>query len=284
MAKSKNGSKKESKKGARKLRKSGEAKQKVHDAEPSLSEELAAVPTPAQSVAPVQNEAPTKVENVHQKGKKMRGMSFDQKCEAIHKLMRDSNSFFKIPELEGLGRSVGVVPQSVKEVVLTLVSEGKVMNEKVGSQQIFWSLVSGDKAKLLKREEKLSNEIAMKEQNIAALTQQKRAMEQTAPPAEVAQTAKVEADKLNTETRQMQQTMQNMSANNPIEIKKKKSLLEQMMDEANRCGENAETARDWILDKKRGEITVQQLNEHFGFPEEFECLDIDEWMAKMGQK
>ena len=63
---------------------------------------------------------------------------------------------FNFLRLEAQGRSIGVVPQSVKEVVLTLVSEGKVKNEKVGSQQVFWALASEEKAGLLTSREKLS--------------------------------------------------------------------------------------------------------------------------------
>ena len=173
-------------------------------------------PTPA-TAQPAENAPAT--ENVHQKFKKARGMSFEGKCGAILKLLRDSNSFWKIPEIEAHGRSVGVVPQSVKDVVMTLVSENKVKNEKVGSLSIFWALASEEKAGLLTSCEKLNGAIEECESSLAQLEAQKEQLASTVPSEELSCQAKQECDKLQAEIATMEKSVILMKENDPVEIR-----------------------------------------------------------------
>uniref|UniRef100_A0A9I9DA45 Mnd1 HTH domain-containing protein n=1 Tax=Cucumis melo TaxID=3656 RepID=A0A9I9DA45_CUCME len=54
----------------------------------------------------------------------------------------ESQDFFLLKELEKLGPRKGVISQSVKDVVQSLVDDDLVSKEKIGTSVYFWSLPS----------------------------------------------------------------------------------------------------------------------------------------------
>merc|ERR1712093_871610 len=73
---------------------------------------------------------------------KRKGLSFDEKKAVLLSAMHAEASVYTLKELEVLGKSKGVIPQAVKEVVEGLCADGAVENDKVGSQSLFWALPS----------------------------------------------------------------------------------------------------------------------------------------------
>jgi predicted transcriptional regulator len=69
-------------------------------------------------------------------------MSVEQKKAVILDIVRSSNSFYRMAEIERLGCKKGVVEKTIKDVLQQLVDEGMVMSEKVGSNVLYWSLES----------------------------------------------------------------------------------------------------------------------------------------------
>jgi hypothetical protein len=69
-------------------------------------------------------------------------MSLEQKKAAILDIVRSSNSFYRMAEIEKLGSKRGVVEKTIKDVLQELVDEGKVVSEKVGINVLYWSLES----------------------------------------------------------------------------------------------------------------------------------------------
>ncbi|KAJ4845588.1 Meiotic nuclear division protein 1 [Turnera subulata] len=73
---------------------------------------------------------------------KKRGLSLDEKREKILQIFYDSQDFFLLKELEKLGPKKGVITQSVKDVVQSLVDDDLVSKDKIGTSVYFWSLPS----------------------------------------------------------------------------------------------------------------------------------------------
>ena len=69
--------------------------------------------------------------------KKSKGLSFDEKKLALSSAMRREGFFYNLKELEILGKKNGVIPQAVKEVVDCLVAERVVIQEKIGSLNMY---------------------------------------------------------------------------------------------------------------------------------------------------
>ena len=94
----------------------------------------------------------------------------------------------------------------------------------------------------------------------SSLIAERDALSSAAPSPEIARKAQTDAEDLDAATQRMRQTLQAMSENNPEELKKKKCLLEQILDEANRFADNACICRDWVVQKKRGEVIFKLIN------------------------
>ncbi|KAJ6355635.1 hypothetical protein OIU77_006092 [Salix suchowensis] len=73
---------------------------------------------------------------------KKRGLSLEEKREKILQIFYDSQDFFLLKELEKSGPKKGVISQSVKDVVQSLVDDDLVSKDKIGTSVYFWSLPS----------------------------------------------------------------------------------------------------------------------------------------------
>jgi hypothetical protein len=69
--------------------------------------------------------------------KKTKGLSFDEKKSVLSKAMMREGMYYNLKELEVLGKKNGVIPQAVKEVVDCLIAEGIVIQEKIGSLNMY---------------------------------------------------------------------------------------------------------------------------------------------------
>jgi len=72
-----------------------------------------------------------------------RGLSYDEKRVKLLEIFHESKDFYQLKELEKLGPKLkGIVSQSVKEVLQTLVDDGLVQSDKIGSSNFFWAFPS----------------------------------------------------------------------------------------------------------------------------------------------
>ncbi|XP_047182119.1 meiotic nuclear division protein 1 homolog [Vigna umbellata] len=73
---------------------------------------------------------------------KKRGLSLEEKREKMLQIFYESQDFFLLKELEKMGPRKGVISQSVKDVVQSLVDDDLVSKDKIGTSVYFWSLPS----------------------------------------------------------------------------------------------------------------------------------------------
>ena len=69
--------------------------------------------------------------------KRTKGLSFDEKKAALSKAMLRDGGFYNMRELEGLAKKCGVITQAVKEVVDCLIAEKVIIQEKIGSLNMY---------------------------------------------------------------------------------------------------------------------------------------------------
>ncbi|KAL2649391.1 hypothetical protein R1flu_017519 [Riccia fluitans] len=73
---------------------------------------------------------------------KKRGLSLEEKREQMLQIFYESQGFYQLKDLEKLGPKKGVISQSVKDVVQSLVDDDLVFKDKIGTSVYFWSLPS----------------------------------------------------------------------------------------------------------------------------------------------
>ncbi|KAG6832030.1 hypothetical protein H0H87_003011 [Tephrocybe sp. NHM501043] len=72
-----------------------------------------------------------------------RGLSAEEKRVRLLEIFHETKDFYQLKELEKLGPKMkGIVSQSVKEVLQSLVDDGLVQCDKIGSSNFFWSFPS----------------------------------------------------------------------------------------------------------------------------------------------
>ncbi|KAM2383428.1 hypothetical protein ACFXTH_040987 [Malus domestica] len=64
---------------------------------------------------------------------KKQGLSLDEKREKMLQIFYDSQDFFLLKELEKSGSKKGVISQSVKDVIQSLVDDDLVFKDKIGT-------------------------------------------------------------------------------------------------------------------------------------------------------
>ena len=74
---------------------------------------------------------------------KKRGLSIEEKRERMLELFYDKKDFFLLKELEKIAfKEKGIVSQSVKDVVQSLVDDDMINSDKIGSSVYFWAFPS----------------------------------------------------------------------------------------------------------------------------------------------
>ncbi|KAL2479956.1 Meiotic nuclear division protein 1-like protein [Abeliophyllum distichum] len=103
---------------------------------------------------------------------KKRGLSLDEKREKMLQIFYDSQDFFLLKELEKSGPRKGVISQSVKDVVQSLVDDDLVFKDKIGTSVYFWSLPSCAGNQLRNIHRKLDSDLRGSKKRYAELVEQ----------------------------------------------------------------------------------------------------------------
>ncbi|KAL2915385.1 hypothetical protein HK105_205001 [Polyrhizophydium stewartii] len=108
--------------------------------------------------------------------KRTKPLSLDEKRKRMLEIFHDSRDFFNLKELEKIApKSKGIIEKSVKEVVESLVNDGIVQTEKIGSSNYFWSFPGAEAHQIRKRLEatqaELSTQLEKKAQAVIAIAE-----------------------------------------------------------------------------------------------------------------
>jgi len=72
-----------------------------------------------------------------------RGLSAEEKRVKLLEIFHETKDFYQLKELEKLGPKLkGIVSQSVKDVLQTLLDDGLVQMDKIGASNFYWSFPS----------------------------------------------------------------------------------------------------------------------------------------------
>lgn len=100
--------------------------------------------------------------------KRKKGLSADEKRSVMLQIFHSTQSVYNLKELESLGSKAGVVLQTVEETVKSLMYDGLIEQDKIGSGNFFWSFPAkayiASKAKLDDLESQIAKDKATIEQ------------------------------------------------------------------------------------------------------------------------
>jgi DNA-binding PadR family transcriptional regulator len=74
--------------------------------------------------------------------KKTKGLSFEDKRKKMLEIFKEDPSFFHLKDIEKLGVKKGIIYQSIKDVLDSIVNDNLVETDKIGSSNFYWALPS----------------------------------------------------------------------------------------------------------------------------------------------
>ena len=101
-------------------------------------------------------------------GKKKKGKSLGEKEEIVLKVYHEYKEPFNLAEIEKLASSRGVVQQSIKDVNQNLLYDNKILSDKIGSGNFFWSFPSKQLSDRITKKELLDKQISFAREALKA--------------------------------------------------------------------------------------------------------------------
>ncbi|KAI8972197.1 meiotic nuclear division protein 1 [Trametes punicea] len=201
-----------------------------------------------------------------------RGLSAEEKRVKLLEIFHETKDFFQLKELEKMAPKMkGIVSQSVKEVLQSLVDDGLVQTDKIGSSNFFWSFPSQRGAMMQNR---LS---AAKETQTSLLDQ----LNELRSAVEVEKASRHESDDrvlaldrlttLKNEYAQLEAELAAYGACDPVKIEEKKRAVVLAKEAAVRWTDNYVMLLSYFT--RQNGVEAADIRAYLGVDEEYEDLD-----------
>eukprot|EP00897_Mesotaenium_endlicherianum_P002511 jgi/Mesen1/2288/ME000154S01454 len=196
---------------------------------------------------------------------KKRGLSLEEKRSEMLKIFHETEDFFLLKDLEKLGPRKGVISQSVKDVVQSLVDDDLVCRDKIGTSIYFWSLPSQAENQLRRAQAKLEQElVTLKERRgevQKVLSESKKGREDSVS----SYTAKKEEN----------EELEQYAENDPEVLEAKKVASKVAREAANRWTDNIFTMQSWCNENFPGaKENLQGLYNEVGITEDMDYIEL----------
>jgi len=200
-----------------------------------------------------------------------RGLSAEEKRVKLVEILHETKDFFQLKELEKLGPKMkGIVSQSVKEVVQSLVDDGLVQFDKIGSSNFFWSFPSQQGALVQSRlnmaqEMQRSLNEQLKESGAAIAAENASRSESAERKAALEKLSDLKKNLAETE-----EELRDYGACDPIKIQEKKRAVVLAKEAAIRWTDNYSCLKGHVL--ASSQVTVQDLRAYLEIGDDYEDL------------
>eukprot|EP01025_Chloroclados_australasicus_P005548 TRINITY_DN1170_c0_g1_i1.p6 TRINITY_DN1170_c0_g1~~TRINITY_DN1170_c0_g1_i1.p6 ORF type:complete len:208 (+),score=28.57 TRINITY_DN1170_c0_g1_i1:2013-2636(+) len=205
---------------------------------------------------------------------KKRGLSLEDKREKLLEVFHSSCDVYVLKDVEKLGAKKGVIPQSIKDVLQSLVDDNLVHQEKIGSSNYFWAFPGEASTQMQTEITQLENQIQQlrkKEQQLSqALEKEQLAKQDTKESI----TAQRQLEGLQDFLKDLQKEVVRHSENDPELFASMKENMEKAKEAANRWLDNIDTLQKWCKKQFPGmETELSQFFQDNGYDENMEYFE-----------
>lgn len=205
---------------------------------------------------------------------KRKGMSAEEKRDKMLEIFHESKDVFVLKDIEKLSVKKGIVLQSVKDVLQSLVDDDLVHQERIGASNFFWSFPSEAAVKI-------QSELTKQEGLLQQLKKQRHDLEEKTEAAQVGRENSDERTQLLKERQELQSQLaaqqEQLAAyadNDPEKFEAMRNAAEIARDASNRWLDNLYALKSWA--KKRFEGNEHAVDEFFqqcGMTDSMDYLD-----------
>ncbi|KZS98194.1 meiotic nuclear division protein 1 [Sistotremastrum niveocremeum HHB9708] len=200
-----------------------------------------------------------------------RGLSVEEKRVKLLEIFHETKDFYQLKELEKLGPKMkGIVSQTVKEILQSLVDDGLVQSDKIGASNFFWSFPS-------QRGAMMTNKLANAKKNHESLQVQiKQAKESLATETALRvesdhrSAAIAKLDKAKATVSELEKELEQYGACDPAQVEEKKRALILAHEAVVRWTDNLSVALSYFASAFA--VDTSAVRVHFNIKEDFEDI------------
>jgi hypothetical protein len=206
---------------------------------------------------------------------KKRGLSLEEKREKMLQIFYESQDFFLLKELEKMGPKKGVISQSVKDVIQSLVDDDLVAKDKIGISIYFWSLPSCAGNQLRSVRQKLESDLQGSNKRLAELVDQCEALKKGREESEERTEALTQLKDIEKKHKDLKNEMVQFADNDPATLEAKRNAIEVAHQSANRWTDNIFTLRQWCSNNfPQAKEQLEHLYTEAGITEDFDYIEL----------
>ncbi|XP_019192045.1 PREDICTED: meiotic nuclear division protein 1 homolog isoform X2 [Ipomoea nil] len=193
---------------------------------------------------------------------KKRGLSLDEKREKMLQIFYESQNFFLLKELEKLGPKKGVISQTVKDVVQSLVDDDLVSKDKIGtSLRNVYKKLEAD----LQSSKKRHVELVEQCQNL------KKGREESDEREEALEELKATEQK----HKELKEELAQYADNDPATVETMRNAVQVAHAAANRWTDNIFTLRQWCSNNfPQAKEQLNHLYSEVGITDDFDYVEL----------
>ncbi|KAJ3693179.1 hypothetical protein LUZ60_008659 [Juncus effusus] len=212
--------------------------------------------------------------SVHRsKMSKKRGLSLEEKREQMLQIFYESQDFYLLKELEKMGPKKGVISQSVKDVIQTLVDDDLVLKDKIGTSVYFWSLPSCASNQLRNTYNKLDYDLTSSKKRYNELLEQRENLKRGREQSDEREAALEELKTTELEHKKLKDELASYADNDPAALEAMKNAIDVAHSAANRWTDNIFTLQQWCSTTfPQAKEQLEHLYKEAGVTEDFDYL------------
>lgn len=201
-----------------------------------------------------------------------KGLSFDEKRDRLMELFAQTADFFTLKELEKIApKRKGIVSQSVKEVLQSLVDDNLVNTDKCGVQTVFWALPSEASQKRHSTLHNLQQALQRKTAEKAQLTDDIQQLECGREDTQERRHLFERISQLQEKDKQLDQQLDRFTEFDPQQMQRLKERTRIARESTNRWVDNIFNCQSWAVNKFH--MDKREFGKQFGIPEELDYLE-----------
>lgn len=199
----------------------------------------------------------------------------DEKREKMLQIFYDSQDFFLLKELEKSGPKKGVISQSVKDVIQSLVDDDLVFKDKIGTSVYFWSLPSTAGNQLRNVNSRLESDLKSSKKRHAELVEQCNALKKGREDSDERDEALADLKAIELKYNELKDEMAQYADNDPAAFETMKKAIEVAHTAANRWTDNIFTVRQWCSNNfPQAKEQLENLYNEIGITEDFDYIEM----------
>lgn len=174
-----------------------------------------------------------------------------------------------------MGPKKGVITQSVKDVVQSLVDDDLVSKDKIGTSVYFWSLPSCAGNQLRNVHQKLDTDLQSSGKRHAELVEQCEALKKGREESDEREAALADLKAIELKHNELKNELAKYRDNDPAAFEAMKEAIEVAHTSANRWTDNIFTLKQWCSNNfPQAKEQLENMYKEFGITDDFDYLEL----------